>query len=385
MKELSHELEQRNSFYLALQNSNAIDLRDKRGKVLNMSLVLCGLICSLLRGRDGSLCSLHRGMKQKQSALCSTLGIEYEPVVSRSHLPVLLKKVDFNALGDLVFEHFGVDLGSDDKTWLALDGKELRGSILLGYTRGEAIVQVVRHEDRKVHRQLYYNGSKQSERPVVDKALKCDILARQKLSFDALHFTPSVLGRIAQASGIYLGGLKGNQSEVFTDMEQASKRLKASFELYSKEKGHGREETRHYKAIHIKGEYFDKRWNEAAFETLIQVKRTRLENKRAKYSEETSYYMSNEKVTTQEQADGLFNAVRTHWAIETNNHIRDVSFKEDALKSIKNEVALTTSVLRTLVTNILKFINPKNIVAQLDDFAENFNELTAFLQKVNFL
>jgi predicted transposase YbfD/YdcC len=385
MKETAHEAEQRNSFYLALQSSPELDLRDNRGKVHNMSLVLCGLIFSLLRGKDGNLSSIHRGMVKKQKSICDLLGIEYELVISRSHLPIFLKKVNYKFLGTIVFQYFGVHLQIDTKIWIAIDGKELRGSILFGHTRGEAIVQAVRHDTRAVYCQGYYNGSKESERPVVEGLLEDKVLASQKLTLDALHFTPTILTAIAQSKGTYLVGLKGNQEEISTDMEQISKMLKPDYQSFSKEKGHGREETRAYKAINISKEYFDKRWDKADFQTLIQVKRTRLETKRAKYSEEISYYMSNEKVITQAQAEVLFGAVRTHWSVETNNNIRDVSLKEDSLKSIEKAVSLTRSVIRTLITNMLQITKPSNIVAQFEDFAEDFSELTAFIKRVKFL
>ena len=95
--------------------------------------------------------------------------------------------------------------------------------------------------------------------------------------------------------------------------------------------------------------------------------------------------MSNQKVTSLDQAITLFKAIKEHWAVETNNYIRDVTLKEDKLKSILKAVSLTTSIIRTLITNMLKIIEPKNIVAQFDDFAEDFKELEAFFLKAQFL
>jgi uncharacterized protein (DUF2267 family) len=73
--------------------------------------------------------------------------------------------------------------------------------------------------------------------------------------------------------------------------------------------------------------------------------------------------MSNQKVTTLDQAKILFKPITGHWTLETNNYIKDVTLKEDKLKSIEKAVALTTSIIRTLITNILKIIESKNIVA----------------------
>ena len=385
MKEIAHESVQSNSFYLALQGNAELDLRDNRGKLHNMSLVLCGLIFALLQGKDGNLSCIHRSMVKKQKALCSFLGIDYQIVISRSHLPIFLKYVNVTFLGKLVFQYFGVQLEVRSKIWIAIDGKELRGSILVGCTRGEAIVQAVTHSNRMVYGQGYYNGSKESERPVVESFLLDTVLASQNLTMDALHFTPTILGLIADAKGVFLVGLKGNQSEILTDMAQLPQLLKHDFEHYTEFKGHGRQETQHFKAYDVSKEYFDKRWKKVEFQTMIQVKRTRFENKSGKYSEETSYYMSNQKVTTLVQAKILFKAIKEHWAVETNNYIRDVTLKEDKLKTIIKAVSLTTSIIRTLITNMLKIIEPKNMVAQFEAFADDFNELEAFFLKVKFL
>ena len=385
MKEIAHESVQSNSFYLALQGNADLDLRDNRGKLHNMSLVLCGLIFALLQGKDGNLSCIHRSMVKKQKTLCSFLGIDYQIVISRSHLPIFLKYVNVTFLGNLVFQYFGVQLEVHSKIWIAIDGKELRGSILVGCTRGQAIVQAVTHSNRMVYAQGYYNGSKESERPVVESFLLDIVLASQNLTMDALHFTPTILDLIADAKGVFVVGLKGNQSEILTDMTQLPQLLKHDFEHYTEFKGHGRQETQHFKAYDVSREYFDKRWKKVEFQTMIQVKRTRFENKSGKYSEETSYYMSNQKVTTLVQAKVLFKAIKEHWAVETNNYIRDVILKEDKLKSILKAVSLTTSIIRTLITNMLKIIEPQNMVAQFEDFAENFKDLEAFFLKAKFL
>jgi hypothetical protein len=89
---------------------------------------------------------------------------------------------------------------------------------------------------------------------------------------DALHFTPTILDLIAEAKGVFVVGLKGNQSEIIADMEQLPKLVKHSFESYVEYNGHGRQETQHFKAYDVSGEYFDKRWMKVKLQTMIQVK-----------------------------------------------------------------------------------------------------------------
>jgi hypothetical protein len=77
------------------------------------------------------------------------------------------KKVDVVIFNEFVLSFFGIKLTANQKEWFASDGKELRGSILKGDTRGQAVVQVVSHKNRMVYKQGFYNGKKESEHPCV--------------------------------------------------------------------------------------------------------------------------------------------------------------------------------------------------------------------------
>lgn len=44
--------------------------------------------------------------------------------------------------------------------------------------------------------------------------------------------------------------------------------------------------------------------------------------------EELRYYVSNQVVVNQRQADELFDAIRGHWSVEVMHHKRDVTFSE---------------------------------------------------------
>jgi hypothetical protein len=82
--------------------------------------------------------------------------------VHRPHLPNFAKKVNGDVFSGLVFTYFGAELSQTTKEWFGIDGKELRGSMLVSHTRGQTVVPVVRHSDRSVFIQHYYNGSKKT-------------------------------------------------------------------------------------------------------------------------------------------------------------------------------------------------------------------------------
>lgn len=320
------------SFYELLQGHPELDLRDNRGKRHDLPLVLLGVSLSLFRGRDGTLSGIHRSMKHFQSKLCECLSINYKEVVSRSQLPLILEKVDVVQFSKLLKKRFGVKLDPEQRQWFGVDGKELRGSIQKGNKRGEAIVHAVSHEGKQSIACHFFNGRKASEKPAVRKLLSEDQLLTQAISLDALHFAPATLHLIAQAKGWYLVGLKDNQKELYQDMLHHTQYMPHKQEFKQIEKGHGRIETRHYKAFSIEKEYVDKRWKKAQFRTLIEVLRTRTEFKTAKTSSDKALYIANLPV---EQASELFRAVRNHWAVESNNYCRDVTLAEDKLRSKK--------------------------------------------------
>ena len=386
MTKLVTETAQDTTFFSLLQDEENLDLRDTRGLRINLPLVLLGVTIALLRKKDGNLSSIHRSMKNTHNELLKLLNIENERVVSRSHLPILLKKVDGTVFSALIFKKFGIELDPSLKEWFGLDGKELRGSILCGNTRGEAIVPIVRHSDKSVFAQAYYNGKKDSERPTISNLLVSTNVASQSVTMDALHFIPTTLESVAASSGIYLVGLKNNQPELFDEMSRCvSKVQKPDYQYINEEKGHGRKEKRHYKCWNIEDEYVDKRWKKSNLTTLIEVTRERLQCKTEKFTQETSLYMTNQKAKSQAIADDLFAAVRGHWSSEVYNNIRDTTLAEDKLKTIIKEVSINFSIFRTLVISILQKLKPNNMAELLDNFSDNFNLLFTNLKEIKFL
>ncbi len=118
---------------------------------------------------------------------------------------------------------------------------------------------------------------------------------------------------------------------MLAQVKQETKHSACLFESESVEKGHGRIESRNYQIYQIESIYQDQRWDECQIRTAIKVSRERLEIKSGKVSVETNYYLSNQSSDWQE----LCVAVRKHWSVETNNHIRDVTLREDQMRSKK--------------------------------------------------
>ena len=144
---------------------------------------------------------------------------------------------------------------------------------------------------------------------------------------------PKTTAPIAKAGGVYIIGLKGNQKELLGDMKKDASFLKPVNQAVTVDKGHGRLEKRTYFHYDISWEYFDGQWGTSNFQSLFKVQRSRIVLLTGKQSDETAYYISNGGM---DKKGDYFGAIREHWAVEVNNHIRDVTLKEDGLRTKKS-------------------------------------------------
>ena len=379
---LTHSLGQEPTFYEGLQKIEGLDLRDARGRKHDMAFVLLGVIIGLLRHRDGNLSSIHRSMENTNKDFCAAINLANDRVVSRAQLPRILRKVNREAFEGLLLRHYGVELSEAQRQWFAGDGKELRGSVEKGAKRGEVSVQIVRHADGAVVGQAFYNGTKESEKPCLEQLVKDCGVQSQQMTADALHLHPKMTQSIHQGGGTFVIGLKDNQKKLLQDMIDHAGAFAPQTEHRTDDKGHGRLETRRYACFDVSGEYFDQRWGNSGLSSLIRVHRTRIVLKTNRSSEETSYYISNGE---SENALEYFKAVRNHWAVEVNNHYRDVSLREDQLRTKETAITKMLASIRTLALELFRRWKPKNLVAQMERFQDNFEELIEALKKIRFL
>lgn len=168
-------------------------------------------------------------------------------------------------------------------------------------------------------------------------------------------------------------------------MKMITSKNKTVAQYSEPEKSNGRIDTRTYTGFALKNPYLDERWQGANFQTVIKVERQSYNCKTQIESDETSFYISNQKLKQDEKDNDLFHAIRGHWNVETNNYIRDVTFKEDNLKTKYPTIARNMATCRTGLLNLIYQLKPKNIKAKLEEFADSFQTLIIWLTKCNFL
>ena len=370
------------TFYQSLCDSTELDRRDNRGKRHQLGFILLGFVIGMFRNQDGNLSAIHDSMKDNNEGLCAALETDIQRVVSRPHLPRVLARVDLEEFDRLLFDSYEVHVPDVSHKWFAGDGKELRGSIAKGERRGEAIVQLVAHEDGQTVAQTFYDGSKASEKPALRELIESSGLQRHNISADALHLNPALTELIHRAGGTYLIGLKGNQKILLADLCDRLPELDCELVLEDNARGHGRIEQRRYTVYDIRALSTDKRWADSNLQMLIRVERVRKRLCGKELGRETAYYLSNAH-----PARGVecCHAIRNHWSVEVSNHYRDVTLSEDQFRTKNRPLNRLAAACRTLVMRILSAIDVDNKRRQLRLFQNDFNALISTLKTHRFL
>jgi hypothetical protein len=71
--------------------------------------------------------------------------------------------------------------------------------------------------------------------------------------------------------------------------------------------------------------------------------------------------------------------------VESNHWIRDVTFKEDGIKTKAGNQAQVMGLLRGIAVELIRKTSPKNFQAAIEKFADSAHALESMLLQVKFL
>jgi predicted transposase YbfD/YdcC len=360
------------------------DDRDNRGKRHALAFVVAGVVLAILSGRS-KVSSIFRYLRNRIEWLREVTQHPEAGVVSRAHLPRLLARVDWVELNTLIDQHFGVQVElSATHDWVAIDGKVLRGTLASGDK--QSVVFAVRHASRTLLAQAPMHGSKASEIPVVRDLLQHSQLEARKVTLDAHHCNPTTTAQIHQAGGQYVIQVKENQPLLLTQCQSVAAAAVPLGSHDECEKGHGRLTTREGQCFDMRALRLAPRWSDSGIHTLVVMTRHTVTFATQKTTCETAYYISNQALSTDPQAQALelTGAIRQHWHVESDNWIRDVTLDEDHIKTTSANQAQNMGCLRSLAMRLLRRFNVKNFQEALEDFADCPSRFEALLRQVKF-
>jgi predicted transposase YbfD/YdcC len=241
---------------------------------------------------------------------------------------------------------------------VTLDGKTLRGTIARGSTRGVHLLAAYVPQAGVVLFQVAVE-SKENEISAAPTLLKRLELTGTLISGDAMFTQRQLSIEIVEAGGDYLWKVKDNQPTLRADIELLFEEecvcagwsgVEVDFtSAHSISKGHGRIEERTLTTSSMLAEYSD--WPYLA--QVFKLEYRTLCCVTGKVSSEISYGVTSAPVTVVD-AQGLLQATRRHWGMETGLHgRRDGSFKEDAMRTRKGTAPQVMASLNNLALGML--------------------------------
>lgn len=358
------------------------DPRDNRGKRHQLSFVLAGVALAIMLGR-ATMSSIHRFVENRLEWLREVTGQPLAEAPSRAQLPRIVAAVGWASINDAVESPFGVRLERNGSEWTAIDGKTLRGSA----EQSERTLLAVSHTEREIRAQRRLPGPKVAEVTAARELLRETGLQAERVTLDALHLNPTTTGQIHQAGGKYLLQVKENQPKLRAQVKAWAEATERVGTVSTTNRGHGRLEVRHGTLLSLEELELDERWHESGLETLIVMERETTKLAQGTTSTETSYYVSNQAICRDqaEEQRSLFDAIRNHWGVEADNNIRDVTFREDHIRTQNGNQAQVLGCLRTLAMRLFRKARITNFQAATENFTDAPTRFQSFLVQTGFL
>jgi predicted transposase YbfD/YdcC len=244
---------------------------------------------------------------------------------------------------------------------IAIDGKTLRGSGVNG-KKALHLVSAWATANELSLGQITVD-EKSNEIPAIPKLLEQLDIHGALVTIDAMGCQKEIAAAIVDGGGDYILTAKDNQPTLKAEIEACfAKAAQSDFETVqhsswvTEERGHGRQELRHYHLI-VNPEFATK----ADWPELTVIGKCFRETMRdGKTTNEVCYFIGSRKAN----AKVYGNALRGHWGIENKLHWSlDVSFGEDKNRVSKRHGAENLAACRRVALSLLKQHPDKKSIA----------------------
>jgi predicted transposase YbfD/YdcC len=205
---------------------------------------------------------------------------------------------------------------------------------------------------------------KSNEITAIPELLSVLDIKEATVTIDAMGCQTKIAKGIIEGGGNYLISAKENQPTLRRDIEKTfaeadDSRKRSCDELprpaldvfEHHDKGHGRLESRTIRVCHdLNWLTTSEDWTALAFVAEVTRRSTVLAT--GKISEEKSYYIGSDKLSSAQSTGTL---IRAHWGVESKLHwVLDVAFREDDARHRAQNTAQNLAILRHFALNIVR-------------------------------
>ena len=352
------------------------DPRSPQGRIYPLACLIAIAVCAFTAAGNDRLTAVGQWTRRASQEDLARLRVPWDPIAGRYRAPdektirVVLDKLDPRALtrallgprpggrrrpgGPPAASVRGYRarrrarqremLARDRLRAVAVDGKTCRGARRADGTRVH-LLGAAEHGGRLLdHLEV---GVKHNETSHFTELLGPVDLAGAVVTFDALHTVRANLDwLVTSKKAHYIAVVKRNQPLLHAQVRALPWRQVPAGSI-TREKGHGRAETRTIKAAHVSGLDFPHA------RQAIKVTRWRRDTATGKASRQTVYAVAS--LTSADATTGdLARLVREQWSIEAHHHIRDLTFREDSSASRTGSGPANLATIRAAISAALK-------------------------------
>jgi predicted transposase YbfD/YdcC len=350
------------------------DPRSPQGRIYPLACLVAVAVCAFTAAGNDRFTAVGQWIKRASQADLARLRAPWDPVAGRYRAPdektirVVLDRLDPRALTSALLgprprrRHGGAPsasvrgyrarraaqqakaLARDRLRAVAVDGKTSRGARRPDGTRVH-LLGVAEHGGRLLdHLEVDVKHNETSHFTELLAPLDLDGAV---VTFDALHTVRANLDWLAgEKKAQYIAVVKKNQPLLHARVRALPWRQVPAGSV-TRERGHGRIETRTLKAAHVSFLDFP-----CACQA-IKITRWRQDTATGKTSRETVYAVTS-LASAHATAPDLARLVREHWSIEAHHHIRDTTFSEDTATSRTGSGPANLATIRAAVIAAIK-------------------------------
>lgn len=343
------------------------DPRVNRTRIHKLVDILVIGLCSLLTGGEG-FTDMQVFGRAKQDWLKKFLALP-SGIPSHDTFNRVFSAIDPNAFLDCFVQWVQAICPALEGSVVAIDGKALRHALDEGAPI-PYIVSAWASENSLVLGQVKVDD-KSNEITAIPELLRVLDIKGCIVTIDAMGCQKEIAAQIAGKQADYVLALKGNHAtahdeikEFFADAvppcatKAAPTATPGTMDFFrTKEKNHGRIETRRYWQSTDIDWFEDKRlWKNLRSVGMVES----IRSVKGKSTIERRYYLSSLPLN----AKAFATAVRGHWGVENPLHwTLDVTFREDQSRARTKNAAQNLATLRRIALNLIKK-NPQEKISQ---------------------